>query len=149
MSYSWCVSYTQLRQVLTFALFILPLVLTNILYDIKYAFLHFPVFYPLPHIILWRVRVAPLINVGSWSLISIYWIRLLSLPQLQGFHSSQPILTLSYIMDTVSGLFSSCCSLRGLSHWLLSRLLEDAIVNTLSKGSIAKEKLPTKCVVSP
>jgi hypothetical protein len=29
----------------------------------------------------------------------------------------------------------------------LSRYLEDAIVNTLPKGSIATEMLPTKCVV--
>jgi hypothetical protein len=67
-------------------------------------------------LILWRVSVAPLIIVGSWSLISIYWIthkpcNYPELPQLQCFHSSQPIITMSYIMDTASWLFPS---------WLLS-----------------------------
>jgi hypothetical protein len=58
----------------------------------------------------WRLCISPL--VGSRSLISIYWITINTcnyseLPQLQDWHSTQPILTLSYIMDTVSGLFSS------------------------------------------
>jgi hypothetical protein len=75
--------------------------------------------------ILLRVSVAPLIIVGSWSFISIYWITTYpcnysELPQLQGFHKTQPIITLSYIMDTVSGLFSSW----SLSeHWLVLSLL--------------------------
>jgi hypothetical protein len=51
--------------------------------------------------ILWRVRVGPLIIVGSGSLTSIYWIRLNTcnyseLPQIQDCRScnTQPIITL-------------------------------------------------------
>jgi hypothetical protein len=39
-------------------------------------------------------------------------------------------------------------SLSNPEDYPLSRFLEDSIVNTLYKGSVATEKLPTKCVVS-
>jgi hypothetical protein len=74
-------------------------------------------FYKVIHIhgklfILWRVSVAPLIIVDSGShrfIGSLNTCNYSELPPLQGFHSSQPIITLSYIMDTASGLY--CCSL--------------------------------------
>jgi hypothetical protein len=89
--------------------------------------------------ILWRVRVAPLIIMGSGSLTSIYWIRLNTcnyseLPLLQDSHITQPILLFTgplLLRTDFSGWWLS-------EHWLLESslysLFADRIWNTFHNG---------------
>jgi hypothetical protein len=89
------------------------------------------------NILLWRVRVAPLIIMGSGSLTSIYWIPLSTcnyteLPQIQDSRSCnpRPIITLRTDGWPSTSLVAGYLRTNWLLEYSLSRFSEDWIGNT-------------------